>query len=131
VDKVDCWESKLFDYVEECHSKKFRYGSHDCVKFSMKGVEAMTGRNLLKDHGFGWKNRSEAQEWLQKKSIIEWFDEHLEERPIKLLQRGDLVCKQTDDGLAMGLWLSPKAVFLNTDGLHLVDRTHILKAWSY
>ena len=131
MDRVDCWESKLFNYIEECGSKKFRYGSHDCVKFSMKGVEAMTGRNLLKEHGFGWKNRSEAQEWLQKKSIIEWFDEHLEERPIKLLQRGDLVCKQTDDGLAMGLWLSPKAVFLNVDGLHLVDRTHILKAWSY
>lgn len=131
MDKVDCWESKLFDYIEECRSKKFRYGSHDCVKFSMKGVEAMTGRNLLKENGFGWKNRSEAKEWLQKKSIIEWFDEHLEERPIKLLQRGDLVCKQTDDGLAMGLWLSPKAVFLNVDGLHLVDRTHILKAWSY
>lgn len=128
--KVDCWESKLFSMVEQLQDKPFRYGSHDCAKFSMKVIKEITDRDLLKETGTAWANRTKAAELIAQKSIIDRCDEHLTERPIKLLQRGDLVCKMTPEGIGLGIWLSPKAVFVGENGLIMVNRDQLIKAWE-
>ena len=46
IRKAD-WETCLYSYCDKKRSAKFKYGSHDCVKFSAGAVKAMTGLNVL------------------------------------------------------------------------------------
>ena len=41
------WHNKLIAYCNAKSSVKFKYGSHDCVKFSAGAIKAMTGKDVL------------------------------------------------------------------------------------
>ena len=41
------WQTKFYAYCNSKQSVKFKYGSHDCVKFSAGAVKAMTRLDVL------------------------------------------------------------------------------------
>ena len=41
------WETSLYKYIKKVELKTFKYGQHDCIKFSAGAFFAVTGLNAL------------------------------------------------------------------------------------
>jgi len=55
------WEHRLAAYIAERRNAPFVWGVHDCVTFANGAVEAVTGVNLLREHGVpAYSTREEA-----------------------------------------------------------------------
>lgn len=44
------WQNRLTNYITERKEKKFRWGSNDCVMFSIGALKAMTGIDFAKGY---------------------------------------------------------------------------------
>lgn len=124
--RVKHWESKLFDFVKECEGKPFRWGSHDCVTFAKNCVELITGEKLDIPK---WRTKKEAIELLSEKPLDEYTSEVLEEINLNFARRGDVVATMTDQGLALGIFLSPNGGFASRNGISYVPTSNLIKAW--
>ena len=57
--RVENWDSKLQKIIRETIEKdKFQYGKNDCVTFTQKCVEAITGKNIFKHK---WKSLKDGK----------------------------------------------------------------------
>jgi len=124
--RVDHWESKLVDYVQECSNKPFRWGSHDCATFAKNCVQLITGSKIDIPT---WKTKKEAIELLREKPLDEYVGEYFEEININFARRGDVVATMTDEGMALGIFVSPTGVFASRNGICYVAHESLIKAW--
>ena len=67
---------------------------------------------------------------IQERSLTDRASDHFPQIDVNLAQRGDLVATMTDDGIALGIFFSPVAVFASKDGLSFRRRSELLKAWK-
>ena len=62
--RVENWDSKLQKIIKETIEKnKFQYGKNDCVTFTQKCVEAITGKNIFKHK---WKSLKDGKALVKK-----------------------------------------------------------------
>jgi hypothetical protein len=125
--RVPNWESKLADFVESKSNEPFKWGVHDCATFACKCVEVITGVYPIKDR---WKSKAKAVRMLKERSIIDRTSDVLEEIDVNLAKRGDVVATMTEDGIALGIFMSPVAVFASKSGTSIRRRHELLRAWK-
>lgn len=121
------WESRLAQFVEANRSTPFKWGHHDCATFACKCIEIITGEYPIKER---WASKAKAMRLIQERSLTDRASDHFPQIDVNLAQRGDLVATMTDDGIALGIFLSPVAVFASKDGLSFRRRSELLKAWK-
>lgn len=121
------WESRLAQFVEANRSTPFKWGHHDCATFACKCIEAMTGEYPIKEQ---WGSKAKAMRLMKERSLTDRAGDYFTQIDINHAQRGDLVATMTDDGIALGIFISPVAVFASKDGLSFRRRSELLKAWK-
>lgn len=50
VRRKEGWERRFSEYIAESMNKPFKWGENDCVLFSAKGFECITGINFYSSH---------------------------------------------------------------------------------
>ena len=121
------WESRLAQFVESNRATPFKWGHHDCATFACKCIEVITGEYPIEER---WASKGKAMRLIQERSLTDRASDHFPQIDVNLAQRGDLVATMTDDGIALGIFLSPVAVFASKDGLSFRRRSELLKAWK-
>ena len=127
ADRLSKWESRLAQFVESNRTTPFKWGYHDCATFACKCIEVITGEYPIKER---WGSKGKAMQLIQERSLTDRASDHFPQIEVNLAQRGDLVATMTDDGIALGIFLSPVAVFASKDGLSFSKRNELLKAWK-
>ncbi len=99
--KVPDWEIRFDDFITKYRTREFRWGSWDCILFSNKMVEYMSGESLLPKKWRTWKNKEEALQQIIKLSKGKGLAKGIENAmaltkgwsKVKLthLQKGDVV----------------------------------------
>ena len=101
---------KLEVFLQNCQSKTFVWGKHDCVIFAADAVKAMTGHDLARSYRGLYTNQFEAYEIIARADGLgKITDKECEtygfskiDHPMKA-QRGDLVMIVTKLGDTMGI----------------------------
>lgn len=127
--RVDNWEHKLFEFIEQNKKTCFQLGEFDCCLFAAKAVEIMTGDNLYSEFLGKYKTPQGYLKLIKKKgftSIENFVSSIFQEKNIKNVKRGDLVFMAGAVGVNLGLINA----FCSVDGLIFVDNKEILKAWG-
>lgn len=124
--RVTHWESKLTDFIAKCSNIPFEWGTHDCATFARKCVELITNQKLDIPT---WSSKKEALLLLSEKSLEEYVDEVLTQVDVNYVQRGDVVATNTDEGMALGIYVSPTGAFASKNGILYIPREQIVKAW--
>lgn len=125
--RVPNWESKLAQFVESNASTPFKWGSHDCATFACKCIEVVTGVYPIQER---WASKTKAMRLMTERSLMDRASDCFEQIDINLAKRGDLVATMTEDGIALGIFMSPVAVFASKNGLSIRRRRELLKAWK-
>lgn len=90
--RLDGWELRLSNYLKESKDKPFVWGENDCVLFSVKAVEIITGENTYGQY-LGYVDEEGAQEIIGEAGGLEQLiSRHFSNshRNILLAKRGDL-----------------------------------------
>ncbi|QDV34894.1 DUF6950 family protein [Tautonia plasticadhaerens] len=124
------WESLLGEYLHASASKPFAWGSHDCALYAATWVLLATGS----DHVSRWKGDYATEFGARRAMIDRGFetvediaDHHLEEKPVTVAMRGDLVLHpQGALGICNGLF----SHFVTPQGLCVEETLACLKAWG-
>lgn len=132
-------KSRLNEYIASVKDKPFVWGEHDCLIFSNNAFKAF--------HGFGY-----ADDWIgrymndranplrRKELMLEFgfnsIEKALDNRMMQIPQRtqaGALVtCKKYNrwiTGVALGLSVGSRCLFLNKEGIFKINVEETDKAW--
>lgn len=91
--RYENWPQRLSAYLSFMRNEPFEWGKNDCVLYSMKGVEALTGINVYQQY-IGYTDEAGAQKIIEDNSTIEQLvSKHLGEshRNFMKARRGDVV----------------------------------------
>lgn len=90
--RLEGWELKLSNYLKEARNKPFVWGENDCVLFSVKGVEVLTGVDTYSQY-LGYTDEQGAKDIINEAGSLEkLISRHFgnSHRNILLAKRGDL-----------------------------------------
>jgi len=127
--RFEDWDVRLSNYINKDHS--FDWLSHNCALFAAGGVECQTGIDFAKDYK-GPKTKAGMIKRLKRVAgnVEDAVTKELGEPiNVKMAKRGDVVSCETEFGLALGLCVGSKAVFLNEDGKVFFPLKICRKAW--
>ena len=133
VNRVSLWESKLFDLISQAENDKFEWGVCDCLHFAARTNTAISGVDHVEKLALPeYSTRTQAIKILAEHyngDLLFMIDQILDRSNGKL-PRGCIVATMTEDGPALGIWVSPVAKFMSEDGLIDVRRKDLLCAWE-
>lgn len=136
------WDIKLSEYLEQLRDCKFEWGKNDCITFTNKCVEIITGRGYCDDWIGEYTTGKGAHMHYRRKlrdlgyySVIDALDDRLEIFHGKFPPRGSLVGRHADENtgvlpIALGIVVSDLAAFLMDDGLVLSTLNEQDLFWS-
>jgi len=126
--KLEGWDGRLVDYLQEAARREFRYGVLDCVIFACDGVELQTGIDPM-DEGRGLYDdlKSGVKLISEKRGSYEGImDFHFARHDnVMRAQRGDVVLRMVDGLKAYGLVGNGGRAYFKAQGLGLVH--HFVK----
>ena len=140
--KIIDWEIAFDNFIEKNRSRKFRWGSWDCILFSNACVKSYSGESLLPKEWRTWKNKSEALESIIKlskgKGLVAGIENAMKltsgwkEVPESHLQKGDVVVYKEETELC-GIYdgyacLSPTN-YKHGNNISVKHNCNIVKAW--
>ena len=132
------WESSLNDYIERVGLTKFRYGQHDCIKFSAGAFKAVTGLDAMKGIE-KYANAKQALEMLEKyggvfKATHAALTKHpVEEKDAKYAITGDIVGLINQDGeeTVGAVYDMGSIAVVGKKGLHFIPlHPNAVRCWS-
>ena len=132
------WEEKLKAYVNDVGLRGFKYGHHDCVKFSAGAFKAMTGLDPLKGIA-KYKTVREASDMLEDMGgLFSATDTMLTQLPVKrkspkLAITGDIVgLYNQDDEETVGVVYDMGSIaVVGKNGLHFIAlHPTAIRCWS-
>tara|TARA_Y100000004_G_scaffold28788_1_gene29621 strand:- start:408 stop:812 length:405 start_codon:yes stop_codon:yes gene_type:complete len=132
--RVENWEKKLSDYIEECRHKKFSWESNNCGQFVLEWEKILTGKTKFPEFYKKYTSLKQLKEKLQEcgfKSWISIFNQRLSRINTKLAQRGDLVTAKANNSFCMGICLGRNCAFLGKYNLEFVSIDKIKYAWRW
>ncbi len=132
--RVQNWESKLSNYIEECRNKKFSWDSNNCGQFILEWEKILIGETKFPEFYKKYKSLIELKEKLKEcgfKSWITLFNQRLTRINTKLAQRGDLVTLKSKNSFCMGICIGRNCAFLGDDKLEFVSIDQIKYAWRW
>ena len=135
IRRLPGWQGRLEAWLADCRGRPFACGRHDCALFAAGAVLAMTGVDLAD----GWRGRYRtalgARRILKKAghdSPLDIVAAALPEIPPVAALPGDVaaIAPESDgDWPALGIVQGAQVHVLRPDGLGLVGRSRILRAW--
>jgi len=135
--RVENWDSKLQKIIRETIEKdKFQYGKNDCVTFTQKCVEAITGKNIFKHKWKSLKDGKELVKKLKQKDLLSaalWVGEQNNFKliDINFAQRGDILYYKDEfdwDG-TLGVCIGSQTMFNWKKGISLVLNSQCKYCW--
>jgi hypothetical protein len=132
--RVQNWESKLSNYIEECRNKKFSWDSNNCGQFVLEWEKILMGKTKFPEFYKKYKSLKELKEKLKEcgfKSWITLFNQRLTRINTQLAQRGDLVTLRAKNSFCMGICIGRNCAFLGDEKLEFVSIDHIQYAWRW
>lgn len=128
--RIEDWDAKLHEYLQQSQSLAFEWGQNDCATWAAKFVDIITQSN----HAVSWigqyTTKHEAQDYMTLRGFSNpeaIADSILDEKPIKLANRGDLLLFNG----ALGICEGRRAWFLTEiKGLVCVPTVACQKAWG-
>ncbi len=142
MNRKENWPEKLADYISVCQEKKFRWGTHDCLRFAAGAIEAMTGVDLFDDYfekiNFKpYRNRAEAYKLLgetyegELERLCEVFAVYNDWPEVEkyYARRGDLAIIPTPEGDALAICIGSQCTAASAKGLAFVSVEQVKRAW--
>ena len=135
--RVDNWASQLDSVVKEIVQKdKFEYGKNDCITFTLKCIETITGKKVF---DYKWKSLKDGKEIIKKlkqKDLLGIALHIAKENNFPLIntnkvQRGDVLYYKDEfdwDG-TLGVCLGPHSMFNWKKGINLIENNKCKFAW--
>lgn len=128
--KLNNWENKLSEYIEEVRTTKFSWGLHDCVVFANQCMKVQTGKGFFDDYITDYKTALQANRTYQNilvdlkvPNIKEALDTKLNRFFGLIPPKGSIVCRQVIQkveygiGYNLGVAIDHRAGFTSVDGL--------------
>jgi hypothetical protein len=120
-------KNDLPDYLQTHSNKSFKWGTHDCITFTVGWIEQQTGRDYLTEHR-PWRSAKEAHKKLRALSgLFFLFDKNLTRISPNMARDGDLTIYENTAYLFSGRHI----VSVGPDGLVFVDRMIASCAWRF
>ena len=114
-------------YIQTHTNKPFKWGTHDCITFSILWLEKQTGRDYLTEHR-PWRTARQASKKLRDLGgLFFLFQNHLISINPNMAKDGDLTIYQG----AAHLFSGRHIVSAGEDGLVFTDRSVVADAWTY
>lgn len=120
------WEDRLIEYVERKRNVAFRWGSNDCVLFSLKGIDYIFKTNTVSRLP-KWKTKTEGAKVIASfgKDLAEAADAKLpelgfEKVPLGFAGRGDIVIQEGPLGPMFCLCVGGKVVAPGKNGIEFL-----------
>lgn len=128
------WERRLSDYVEQCRSLPFSWGTHDCATFCAGAAQAVTGEDLLEQFRGMYADEESAvavvAEWAEgdyEKLITSILGEP---KAVNFANRGDVVLSLRYRLPTIGVCLGERSAFVTKKGLTFAQTSDCEKAWA-
>lgn len=91
--RLEGWENKFSNYLDEKRNMPFKWGDNDCILFAAKGLEIITGEDYYSKY-LPYNNEEEAKNILKKNGGFAGIIKKSLGKPhdnYKKARRGDLV----------------------------------------
>jgi len=134
--RVENWDTKLSDYIQQQQLVKFKRGKSDCVNFVIGAIKTITKKTVF---DMDYKSLTDAKRILQelnKKDLLDIAMDIAKENNFKEIdcvyaQRGDVVFLKTDEELGgtLGVCIGQKSIFRAKNGVETRDTNTCNIAW--
>ena len=134
--RVENWDTKLSDYIQQQQLVKFKRGKSDCVNFVIGAIETITKKTVF---DMDYKSLTDAKRILQelnKKDLLDIAMDIAKENNFKEIdcvyaQRGDVVFLKTDEELGgtLGVCIGQKSIFRAKNGVETRNTNTCNIAW--
>ncbi len=122
------WETILASYVAA--PPPFAWGETDCALWTAGWVCLCTGRDYAADWRGKYRTKAGATRLMRQrgfKAPEDIADAHLNEIPVRLARRGDLLLHPEGN---LGLCTGRQGVFLTETGVTRIDTLGCARAWA-
>tara|TARA_Y100001973_G_scaffold86012_1_gene128571 strand:- start:14 stop:433 length:420 start_codon:yes stop_codon:yes gene_type:complete len=135
--RVENWDSKLQKVIRETIDKeKFNYGKNDCITFTLKCIETITGKKVFNHKWKSLKDGKAIIKKLKKKDLLDIALHVAKEHNFKLIninfaQRGDVLYYKDEfdwDG-TLGVCIGDKTMFNWKKGISLILNNQCKYCW--
>jgi len=126
------WKKRLTAYLAEVVDRPFKPGQHDCALFVAGAVQAMTGDDLAKGWR-GYRSLTAGRRALAKRGYSDQVALAASMLPAiapAMAQAGDVAVVAGDDGPALGIVQGEMVFVLRREGLAILPRLAIEKAFK-
>lgn len=124
----------LHEYINNCRSRRFRYGRHDCALFAAAWVRRHTGRDLT--GGIRYDSLRQGLRALERAGYqdhVAVAASHLPDIPVAMARAGDIAVVPSEDeratGAALGIVTGELIAVLARDGIGFVPLTAASRAF--
>jgi len=134
--RVENWDTKLSDYIQQQQLVKFKRGKSDCVNFVIGAIKTITKKTVF---DMDYKSITDAKRILQelnKKDLLDIAMDIAKENNFKEIdcvyaQRGDAVFLKTDEELGgtLGICIGQKSIFRAKNGVETRNTNTCNIAW--
>lgn len=130
MSRVDHWENRLMEFIEEARERPFEWGTFDCALYACECVRVLTGKHPAPEFIGAYDDEEGAREALRRLgngTLVKTFDAHFKRVPTSHAKRGDLIYARK----AVGVCIGGKAAFLiDPIGLEFIGRAEWEIAWG-
>jgi hypothetical protein len=135
--RVENWDSKLQKVIRETIDKeKFNYGKNDCITFTLKCIETITGKKVFNHKWKSLKDGKAIIKKLKKKDLLDIAlhvakEHNFELIDINFAQRGDVLYYKDEfdwDG-TLGVCIGDKTMFNWKKGISLILNNQCKYCW--
>ena len=126
------WKTRLTTYLAEVVDRPFKPGQHDCALFVAGAVQAMTGDDPARGWR-GYRSLTAGRRALAKRGYSDQVALAASMLPAiapAMAQAGDVAVVAGDDGPALGIVQGEMVFVLRREGLAILPRLAIEKAFK-
>lgn len=119
----------MYEAIDQ--SGGFEWGTNDCLMFSLRIAQVITGIDYGKKYA-GYKTSKGAARRLLKYGGVEGMatDSFGEPKSPLMAKRGDIVSWQNMEDIALGICVGDKIAVVADHGIDLIPMTEAINAWS-
>ncbi len=134
--RIENWDTKLSDYIQQQQLVKFKRGKSDCVNFVIGAIKTITNKIVFDMEYKSLKDAKKILQELNKKDLLDIAmdiakDNNFKEIDCVYAQRGDVVFLKTDEELGgtLGVCIGQKSIFRAKNGVETRNTNTCNIAW--
>lgn len=134
--RIENWDIKLSDYIQQQQLVKFKRGKSDCVNFVIGAIKTITNKTVFDMEYKSLKDAKKILQELNKKDLLDIAMDIAKENNFKQIdcvyaQRGDVVFLKTDEELGgtLGVCIGQKSIFRAKNGVETRNTNTCNIAW--